>query len=51
MEIIKWANGKGETLRLTVEEKRKLLKALQEASYLRSVTIILDTGETDIEIE
>ena len=50
MEIIKWANGKGETLRLTVEEKRKLVKALQEATYLRTVTITLDTGKTEIEI-
>ena len=50
MKLIKWTNGKGETLRLTVEERVRLLKALQEASFLHSVTIRLDTGETEIEV-
>ena len=51
MEIVKWANGKGNTIRVTKEEKKKLLKALQESSYLKTVTVKLDSGETEIDVE
>ncbi len=50
MDLIKWANGNGETMQLDLQEAELLKTALETAIRTGKGNVVLENKEIDVEI-